>query len=59
MSHHDSKMTGKRALVSGSGAGIGHEIALGFARQRADVAVRHAHDEKGAGAAVEEIHALQ
>jgi NAD(P)-dependent dehydrogenase (short-subunit alcohol dehydrogenase family) len=51
-------MTGKRVLVTGSGTGIGHEIALEFARQGADVVVHYAHDEKGARSAVEAIRGL-
>lgn len=58
MSNHDLKMTGKRILATGSGTGIGREIALEFARQGADVALHYAHDEKGARSAVEEIRAL-
>jgi NAD(P)-dependent dehydrogenase (short-subunit alcohol dehydrogenase family) len=52
------KLTGKRVLVTGSGTGIGHEIALEFARQGADVVVHYAHDEKGARSAVETIRGL-
>ena len=48
-------MTGKRVLVTGSGTGIGHEIALEFARQGADVVVHYAHDQNGAQAAVRTI----
>ncbi len=51
-------MAGKRVLVTGSGTGIGHEIALEFARQGADVVVHYAHDEKGARAAVADIRGL-
>jgi len=58
MSNHDLKMTGKRILVTGSGTGIGREIAIEFARQGADVALHYAHDEKGARSAAEEIRAL-
>jgi NAD(P)-dependent dehydrogenase (short-subunit alcohol dehydrogenase family) len=58
MSNPDLKMEGKRVLVTGSGTGIGRAIALEFARQGADVAVHYAHDQKGALAAVDEIHAL-
>lgn len=51
-------MAGRRVLVTGSGTGIGHEIALEFARQGANVVVHYAHEERGARAAVQEIRAL-
>lgn len=49
------KHKGKRALVTGSGTGIGREIALEFARQGAAVAFHYAHSEGGAMSAVKEI----
>jgi NAD(P)-dependent dehydrogenase (short-subunit alcohol dehydrogenase family) len=52
------KMTGQRALVTGSGTGIGREIALEFARQGADVVLHYSHSDKGAKSAVEEIKAM-
>jgi len=52
------KLAGKKALVTGSGTGIGREIALEFARQGADVVLHYAHAEAGAGSAVEEIRAM-
>jgi len=58
MTNQNLKMAGKRVLVTGSGTGIGREIALEFARQGADVAVHYAHDEKGARSAVGEIRAM-
>ncbi len=48
-------MDGKKVLVTGSGTGIGREIALEFARQGADVALHYVHSADGALSAVEEI----
>lgn len=52
------KLAGKRALVSGSGTGIGREIAVEFARQGADVVLHYAHHSEGAHIAEEKIKAL-
>ncbi len=52
------RLTGKKALVSGSGTGIGREIALEFARQGADVVLHYSHSASGAQSAVEEIKAM-
>ena len=54
----DRKLAGKKTLVSGSGTGIGREIALEFARQGADVVLHYAHSGTGAETAVEEIQSM-
>ena len=48
----------KRVLVTGSGTGIGREIALEFAREGADVVLHYSHHDDGARSAVQEIRAL-
>jgi NAD(P)-dependent dehydrogenase (short-subunit alcohol dehydrogenase family) len=47
-------MHGRRVLVTGSGTGIGREIALEFARQGADVVFHYSHSRDGAEAALDE-----
>jgi NAD(P)-dependent dehydrogenase (short-subunit alcohol dehydrogenase family) len=54
----NGKLEGKKALVTGSGTGIGREIALEFARQGADVVLHYAHSSAGAESAVKEILAM-
>ena len=54
----NGKLAGKKALVTGSGTGIGREIALEFARQGADVVLHYAHAVAGAESAVAEIQAM-
>ena len=54
----NAKLAGRRALVTGSGTGIGREIALEFARQGADVALHYAHSGAGADSAAAAIQAM-
>ncbi len=53
----EGRLLGKLALVTGSGTGIGREVALEFARQGAAVALHYAHSAEGAEEAVREITA--
>jgi len=49
------RMEGIKVLVTGSGTGLGREIALEFARQGAMVALHYAHSDQGVKSAVESI----
>jgi glucose 1-dehydrogenase len=51
-------LSGKRALVTGAGMGIGQGIAIELARQGADVAIHYAHSEKDANETASEIDRL-
>ena len=50
-----SSLSGKLALVTGAGTGIGQGIALELAREGAAVVLHYAHSAKGAEEAVAEI----
>ncbi len=54
----EPRFLGKRVIVTGSGTGIGREIALEFGRQGADVALHYAHSDAGAKSAADEICAM-
>ncbi|MFG2570795.1 SDR family NAD(P)-dependent oxidoreductase [Streptomyces sp. NPDC048567] len=51
-------LTGRRALVTGAGHGIGASVALGLARAGADVIVHHGHSADAAERVVAEIIAM-
>ena len=53
----EGRLKGKKTLVTGSGTGIGREIALEFARQGSDVVLHYARDS-GAASAADEIRAM-
>lgn len=52
------RLSGKTVLVTGSGTGIGREIALEFARQGADVAIHCSHSTAGAESAAAEVRSM-
>ena len=52
------KVEGKSALVTGSGSGLGREIALELAREGADVAFHYDRSEQGARRACEEVRRM-
>ncbi len=52
------RLEGKRALVTGGSRSIGRAIALGLAREGADVAVHYRRSREDAGSAAGEIEAL-
>jgi glucose 1-dehydrogenase len=52
------KLQGKRALVTGSDTGIGHEIGLEFARQGADVVFHYVDSDTSVKTAIEEVRSL-
>jgi 3-oxoacyl-[acyl-carrier protein] reductase len=51
-------LTGKVALVTGGGTGLGREISLQLARKGADVAVNYSRSEDDAAQTVKDIQAL-
>jgi len=55
---NSQKLAGRKALVTGSGTGIGREIALEFARQGADVVLHYSQNKEGAASAAEEIKSM-
>jgi NAD(P)-dependent dehydrogenase (short-subunit alcohol dehydrogenase family) len=54
----EGKLTGRKAVVTGAGTGIGREVALECAREGADVVLHYAHAEAGAQSAADEIRSM-
>jgi NAD(P)-dependent dehydrogenase (short-subunit alcohol dehydrogenase family) len=52
------KLEGKVALVTGAGTGIGRALALGLAREGADVAVHYHTSSDGALRVADEIASI-
>jgi NAD(P)-dependent dehydrogenase (short-subunit alcohol dehydrogenase family) len=52
------RLQGKKALVTGSDTGIGHEIGIEFARQGADVVFHYVQSDAEVRAAVEEVRSM-
>ena len=55
---YTGRLEGKLALVTGSGTGLGREIALEFAREGADVVVHCSKSKHGAYNAADEIQGM-
>jgi NAD(P)-dependent dehydrogenase (short-subunit alcohol dehydrogenase family) len=55
MSNNNKRLEGMKALVTGSGTGIGREIALEYARQGADVVLHYFNSGDGAKDTVSKI----
>jgi NAD(P)-dependent dehydrogenase (short-subunit alcohol dehydrogenase family) len=55
---HTDRLAGRRVLVTGAGTGIGRGIAIGLAREGADVALHYGHSADGALSAAEEIRRM-
>lgn len=53
-----TNLTGKRALVTGAGQGIGAALALGLAQAGADVMVHYANSDEGARKVAAEIEGM-
>jgi NAD(P)-dependent dehydrogenase (short-subunit alcohol dehydrogenase family) len=58
MDYVQQKMSKKRVLVTGSGTGIGREIAMEFGRAGADVALHFSQHGAGVQSAAQEIRAM-
>jgi 3-oxoacyl-[acyl-carrier protein] reductase len=52
------RLTDKIALVTGSSRGVGRAVALGFAKEGANVVVNYPSNEKAAKEVVETIHSM-
>ncbi len=50
-----NKLTGKVALISGGDSGIGRAVAIGFAKEGADVAILYLNEQEDADATIAEV----
>ncbi len=55
MKNSTGKLTGQCAVITGANSGIGYEIAMEMARERANVVINYVTDEPATNAMLEEI----
>ncbi len=57
VAYADQRLLGKKAIVTGANKGIGKAIALGFAKEGAEVVIGYCSDKEAAFATLEQISA--